>query len=134
MIRNVHIRLLLTVLGLALLSACSKSCKDAAKEEVPPSGMAGSHHTTMTPEERALADAQKQRKVLKGEVIEAIYKEGFAYILLKTDAETTWVAVVKQKPAVGDKVAVQEQAVLKDFHSKSLDRTFDKIIFGALID
>jgi hypothetical protein len=126
---------LFVTLSLVLLSGCTKSCQEQKpKEDVPPAGIAGSRHVTVSPEEQALAEAKKNRRVLKGKVVEAIYKEGFAYIRLETPSETSWVAIVKQKPVVGDVIAVQEQAVLTDFHSKSLDKTFPKIIFGAIVD
>lgn len=122
------------VFTLLLIAACSKSSKEQkADEATPPAGMAGSHHAAITPEEQALAEAQKHRKVFKGKVEEAIYKEGFAYVRLDANKESIWVAVVNQKPVVGDQITVQEQAVLTDFHSKSLDRTFPKIIFGAIV-
>jgi hypothetical protein len=133
-------RLLSALLFLSLFAtACSKP---ASKEDIPPPGMAGTHpgsinidHTMETPDQRALSDAQKNRRVLKGKVVEAIYKEGFAYVRLEMGAEaSTWVAIVNQKPAVGESISVQEQAVLTDFHSKSLDRTFTKIIFGSIVD
>jgi len=124
----------LAIFALVLISACSKSStEEKANEATPPAGMAGSHHSTMTPDEQALAEAQKHRKIFRGKVEEAIYKEGFAYVRLDANSESIWVAVVNQKPVVGDQIAVQEQAVLTDFHSKSLDRTFPKIIFGAIV-
>lgn len=131
---------------LLITSGCSKSCsKDTNDEAMPPAGLAGTnehpgsinlgHPPGMDPaEQKAWSEAKKNRPLLKGKVVEAVYKEGFAYIRLETKPDTsTWVAIVNQKPTIGQSITVQEQAVLTDFHSKSLDRTFDKIVFGSIV-
>ena len=132
----------LILLSILCLSCTKTSDAPAAKSEVPPAGLAGTQpgtitadHSNDTPEQRALAQAQLNRRVIKGKVVEAIYKEGFAYVRLEMNGDSsTWVAIVNQKPSVGESISVQEQAVLSDFHSKSLDRTFAKIIFGSIVD
>lgn len=138
-------RLISALLLLAILSlSCTKTSETpVAKGEIPPAGLAGTSqpgtittdHSNDTPEQRALRQAQLNRRVIKGKVVEAIYKEGFAYVRLEMNGDSsTWVAIVNQKPNVGESISVQEQAVLSDFHSKSLDRTFAKIIFGSIVD
>jgi hypothetical protein len=66
--------------------------------------------------------------------LEAIHnKEGFSYLRVrKAQGNEEWVALVGATPKVGQDVVIEEQAVLTDFHSKSLNRVFGKIIFGAI--
>lgn len=141
---------LLTAIALICLlnTGCGKNCDSAGMQPspIPPSGLAGTgdapgsinldHPPAMgKSDQKALAEAQKNRPIITGKVVEAIYKEGFAYVRLEGSADSsTWIAIVNQKPTVGQTISVQEQAVLTDFHSKSLDRTFEKIIFGSIVE
>lgn len=129
-------RILSVAVLICLTLACTKSSdKTEQRKEIPPAGMAGSNQAPDAGREQTLAEAQKNRRVLKGKVIEAIYKEGFAYVRLDIEKDdSVWVAIVNQKPTVGEYISVQEQAVLTDFHSKSLDRTFTKIVFGSIVN
>lgn len=129
----------LVILSLQLaIMACNRAPK-GDEADVPPAGLAGANQKAgsinLDHPPTAGATHDPHRAVLKGKVVEAIYKEGFAYLRLElNDKESTWVAIVNQKPTVGQLIAVQEQAVLSDFHSKSLDRTFSKIVFGSIIE
>jgi hypothetical protein len=137
--------LILTAFTSLFITGCNKGCEKNTGQELPPAGLAGTgerpgsinlnHPPGMNPiEQKAWSEAQKNRPILKGKVVEAVYKEGFAYVRLDTGSNTSaWVAIVNQKPTIGQEISVQEQALLTDFHSKSLDRTFDKIVFGTIV-
>jgi hypothetical protein len=65
-------------------------------------------------------------------VLEVIDVQSFTYLRLKTKEGETWAAVNKAPIAKGAEVTIQDVTVMTDFESKSLKRTFPKILFGKL--
>ncbi|ACH38157.1 repeat-containing lipoprotein [Citrifermentans bemidjiense Bem] len=68
---------------------------------------------------------------ISGKVVETINGGGYTYVCLEHDGNKTWVAVPSMKANVGDEIAVLPGNVMANFASKSLNRTFDKIIFSG---
>lgn len=120
-----------------LLGACQKS--ETPKEALPPAGLAGSAHTgtsiqLQNASPHASLPASTDKPIEQGTVVEMIPKSGYSYVrITKADGGEAWLALVEDQPKVGEKIRYQEQAVLTDFHSKSLDRKFDQIIFANLV-
>lgn len=75
-------------------------------------------------------DAKSQEDVLSGKIAETMNSGGYTYILLEKEGQKTWVAVPEMKANVGQDIALQPGHQMLDFSSKSLNRTFDKIIFS----
>lgn len=69
---------------------------------------------------------------ITGAVQEAMNVAGYTYLKLKTPAGETWAAVDQTQATVGSTVTVVEATEMRNFHSKSLDRTFESIYFGRL--
>jgi hypothetical protein len=69
---------------------------------------------------------------LKGEVLEVKDVESYTYLRLKTKDGETWAAVGKTPVKKGAEVTIENAMVMKNFESKSLNKKFDKIIFGTL--
>ncbi len=67
---------------------------------------------------------------LVGTVAETMNSGGYTYILLQTKSKMFWVAIAESKVVVGDEVVLAAGMEMIEFHSKSLDRTFDSIIFS----
>lgn len=70
-----------------------------------------------------------------GEVLESSDIRGYTYVRLKDSTDTTvWVAVSSPPRALkaGETIKVTNASVMTDFFSKSLDKTFDFIIFGQV--
>ncbi|MBS1258214.1 MAG: hypothetical protein MAG551_01267 [Candidatus Scalindua arabica] len=65
-----------------------------------------------------------------GKVAETMSSGGYTYILLQTKTKMSWVAIAETKVDVGQDVVLAPGMEMVDFHSKSLDRTFDSIIFS----
>lgn len=84
----------------------------------------------------ALADsppADVKDGVLSGSVEERVEAPGYTYLKVKTAVGSTWAAVPSAPQVkVGQQVAVQTQALMQDFESKTLKRTFARIWFGTL--
>jgi len=75
--------------------------------------------------------AEAAQGALSGTVAETFDSGGYTYIQLDTGSEKVWAAIGQAKVAVGDKISLLNGPVMRDFHSKSLDRTFPEIIFSA---
>jgi hypothetical protein len=65
-----------------------------------------------------------------GKVAETMNSGGYTYILLQTKTKMFWVAIAETKVELGQEVVLAPGMEMVDFHSKSLDRTFDTIIFS----
>lgn len=72
--------------------------------------------------------------LLKGEVLEVRDVEVYTYLRLKTADGEVWAAVNKAPVKKGAQVAIAQPMVMQNFESKSLKKTFDKIMFGNLAD
>lgn len=69
---------------------------------------------------------------VEGTVAERIDVEGYTYLLLRTANGNTWAAVPTDPVAVGAAVTIANPMAMSQFHSKSLNRTFEVIYFGSI--
>ena len=65
----------------------------------------------------------------EGTVISAQTTGGYTYIEVTSPSGNTWLAAPESKVAVGEKIAYPSGAVMRNFTSKSVGRTFPAIIF-----
>jgi len=66
----------------------------------------------------------------KGFVLETIDNDGYTYLLvLSENSQREWIALPETPTAVGDKIEYPEGKPLTNFNSKTLHKTFDKIMF-----
>lgn len=56
---------------------------------------------------------------------------GYSYICIEKNGKKTWVAVPETKVSVGQEVTFQPGQEMQNFSSRSLNRTFDSIIFSG---
>jgi hypothetical protein len=56
---------------------------------------------------------------------------GYTYVEVQQGAGSVWIAGPETQVKVGDKVAWDGGAVMNNFTAKSLNRTFDKIVFAG---
>ena len=80
---------------------------------------------------RAAARPQAEG-TLTGKIVETMDSGGYTYLRLTTDQGERWAAVRQAPVQVGDQVTVTDAALMKNFASKTLNRTFPEIWFGAL--
>jgi DNA/RNA endonuclease YhcR with UshA esterase domain len=80
------------------------------------------------------AMAQGPAAPLKGEVLEVQNVSGYTYLRLKTAAGESWAAVPTAAVKPGASVVIVNTMVMQNFQSKTLNRQFDRIVFGALDD
>lgn len=68
---------------------------------------------------------------LRGKVLETHPAAGYTYLRLQTATGEEWAAIPKTDLKVGAEVTIANPAMMFDFPSKSLNRTFPKIAFGS---
>lgn len=107
---------LLVLVPLTLLPGCGKE---------PPQDAAPG------PEPRAGAPVDQ----FGGTVLETMTSGGFTYARLGQGDKEIWIAGPETQLAVGDEVTFPGQPmVMRDFHSKTLDRTFEVVYFASAIN
>lgn len=71
--------------------------------------------------------------VHSGEIVETMQVPNYTYMLLETGGgDRVWTAVPRTQVEVGQSVEVVESIVMRDFKSRTLNRTFPTIVFGTL--
>lgn len=85
--------------------------------------------TAVAPAPAAPAPEKPRAGVIAGVVRETVDASTYTYALLEQDGRKIWVAGPKTQLAVGDRVGPVEGMVMHDFHSDTLNRTFDQIYF-----
>lgn len=70
-------------------------------------------------------------KAVSGTVKETMNASGYTYMLVTTAGKDTWVAIPETSLKNGAKVNYFEGMEMKDFNSKTLNRSFDSIIFSS---
>jgi hypothetical protein len=83
----------------------------AAKSAAPPSGSA-----------------------VTGTILETMDSGGYTYMKLKTAGGEVWAAVNQAKVKKGSTATVVNPVEMRNFESKTLQRKFDSILFGALAE
>ncbi|MCX5869840.1 MAG: DNA-binding protein [Deltaproteobacteria bacterium] len=86
--------------------------------------------TTDTQKTPAPAVTEQQDNIISGKVLETMDAGGYTYLQVDTGKAQQWVAIPQAKVKVGDDVSYHNGAVMPNFTSKSLNRTFDSIVFS----
>jgi hypothetical protein len=73
-----------------------------------------------------------QAASLTGEVLETQTVDGYTYLRLKTAQGETWAAVPTIAVKKGAQVTIDNASTMLNFESKTLKKTFDKIVFGQI--
>jgi hypothetical protein len=81
---------------------------------------------------QAAAPQPPNAGVVKGKVLEKLEGGGYTYLLIAQGSEKVWSAVPAAEVKVGDEVTVEAQALMGNYKSPTLKRTFDKVYFGEL--
>lgn len=71
-------------------------------------------------------------ETVQGEIKQTIDAGKYLYLELDRGTATEWAAVLKADVKIGDVVRVANAHRMRDFQSKSLNRTFESIWFGTL--
>jgi len=89
-----------------------------------------------TPKPAETAPAQQAAAPVQGKsgtVVETMNSGGYTYVQVDTGSEKFWAAAPELTVKVGDAVIVPDGMLMKEHHSKSLNRDFDEIYFVETI-
>jgi hypothetical protein len=70
----------------------------------------------------------------EGKVVSVSNAAGYCYLEVDTGKGNVWLAAPEKPVNVGDSVRWVGGSAMRDFHSKSLERDFDVILFVAAVD
>jgi hypothetical protein len=76
------------------------------------------------------AQAFGEEEAIRGVVLETMNSGGYTYIQLDQKGKKEWYAVPESLVKVGDEVQVLPGVQMGSYTSKTLNRTFDKIVFS----
>jgi len=106
----------ITMFSLTLLVGCGEDKPAATTEAAKPSAQTAPAVSESAPGKT-------------GKVLETMDAAGYTYVQVDTGSETFWAAAPQFAAKVGDDVVVPEGMPMPDYHSKTLDRTFDIVYF-----
>ena len=113
-----HLMLMLVSLAaLTLAAGCNKEQAPQTAEQKPAA-------------QPAAPGAPAAQAGKSGKVVETMNAGGYTYVQVEEKGQKLWVAVMETKLKVGDTVEFHDSQPMVNFQSKSLNRTFDKIIFA----
>ena len=98
----------------------------------PPAGMPA-NHPPMTGHPPAPGVASAIGGANTGTVLSASQAGGYTYIEVDEHGTTRWLASSPVRVAPGDQIRWGESAVMRNFTSKSLGRTFDELLFVSAV-
>lgn len=65
----------------------------------------------------------------KGKVLQVMEAGSYIYVEVEEKGKKLWIAAIKAKVAKGDTIEFPDSPPMENFQSKTLNRTFDKILF-----
>ena len=65
----------------------------------------------------------------EGKVLSTLDAPGYTYMELANTEKRFWIAAPTTRVKAGDRVRFEQSLVMKNFNSKTLNRTFDQIVF-----
>ncbi len=69
-----------------------------------------------------------------GVVQETMSSGGYTYMKVKDGSKSYWVAMTKRSVKKGDSISYSEQGWMQNFHSKTLNRTFETVLFAGDVE
>ena len=114
------------LLAIIHLPGCSESSVDSSAQDDADKIVV----STAAAEEKALAKVPAQNS---GTVKSNQKAGGYSYLEVDIDGEVFWLATAISSIQPGDKIAWKDHAVMANFTSKALGRTFKQILFVAQV-
>lgn len=108
------------------LAVCSISFAGIGAGASPKKETSAPAAKTPTPAAAVLEDSS-----LSGKVVETMNAGGYTYVSLEKNGKKTWAAIPATEVKVGQELKLQPGVEMKMFTSKTLNRTFESIIFSG---
>ena len=107
-----------TALSLTLIAPALALAQDKAAESPKP----------------AAVEAALDGVVLQGTILETMNSNGYTYLLLDAAQGKIWVAIPETQVKTGQTVTASPGMTMFNFTSKTINRTFDRIVFSPGLD
>lgn len=99
----------------------------------PPISQLPANHPDMTdPAQAAPLDREPMADARTGTVLEIKQTGNYTYALMDFDGDEIWVAGPRAPLEEGDEITISGIMGMTDFYARSLDRTFDQILFASI--
>jgi hypothetical protein len=121
------------VLILPLLAPVAGRCAEPPAKPAadhPPTAPSASGADKMMKMMGEVAGGSEVRTPVSGKVVEVLDGGTYSYFCLEKEGKKTWIAVPKMHAKVGDELTFKPGNEMTNFTSKTLNRTFEKIIFS----
>lgn len=119
-----------TVIAICLLLISGTGCKSSDQEKAVQADEPSAPVVSQQATEREYGPGLN----IKGKVLETMDVGGYTYVQVDDDEGPTWVAIPQSKVEKDQEVTVTQGMEMRNFESKTLNRTFDKIYFSAGFD
>lgn len=120
---------LLVPLVVAVMAVSPGCDRDPAREaDRPAARPSAAREAPAAPAERRAPSAPAAGR-RRGTVQETLPGGSYTYMRLEENGEQVWVAAMSMPVSAGDRVEFTGM-VMRDFHSSTLDRTFEQIVFA----
>lgn len=116
----------LVVLGVSGCNSDKKGVPASSPQAQPAVAMAVPAPSQAPASPQAPADDS-----LSGKIVETMNSGGYTYVYLENGGKKTWVAIPQTTVKVGQMVSCQPGMEMKNFTSKTLNRTFASIFFSG---
>jgi len=121
----------LLIIGLlTVLTACSgdKPSQEQASAQAQQPAQTQAN-TQPAPAAKQQASSAPYQLPKDGKVIKAMHAGGYTYMQMEKDGKEFWVAATMMNVKRNDYIRWADAAVMKNFSSSTLHRTFDEILF-----
>ena len=122
-------RTILLLLAVAALFGCEKKSAPAPAQTATAAALPPGHPPVSTSAPPAPTTSGSK---VTGTVAETFDAAGYTYLRLQTASGEQWAAVRQTAVKQGQTVTLDVQMTAEKFESKTLKRTFDRILFGTL--
>jgi hypothetical protein len=117
-----------SILVILALTGCGKA-PEAEPSGPPPDAQPALRANPLT----AATEPSDAERNFAGNVVERLDAGGYTYVAVdRGEGRSTWVATMGRGAEVGTRVRVEGFGVKEDFHSRRLDRRFERIVFGVV--
>ena len=123
-------------LTLALAAAVALALTAGCKNQTPKKTEQSQPAAAQAPAKAATAQAPAKTAAAQGEsgkVVQTMDAGGYTYVQVDTGKKKVWAAAPKFKVKVGDSVVIPNGMLMKNFHSKTLNRDFPEVYFVGSI-
>lgn len=121
------------ILCLAAALTLTLSVRSTLAETGDDSAPAKAHRSPHKMMDGGMGGAAPAAAGTKGKVVETMDSGGYTYVQVDDGTKKIWAAAPKFAVKVGDEVIVPEGQPMPNFHSSTMDRTFDLVYFVGLV-